>query len=387
MRKSASYRPLVSQGTWEKIQRLDPVVSVPRAISTGHPVMLDCLLPAQGAEGYACPPDWPVGITRMLSPEQTGALELPGGKKLPADAMAGVMPGPGRGWPVLALDHAAFMQLADAASPTQAGVSTWMELLPLAAVCKLGLAMEAPGDGLCPVFAPRRWGGAAAATLVSTPLDCATVCLDVRLCACLTPAGRLDWNCLRQALIEAVRVANSVLDEVSGADALPGGRSAELRRLALHLSDLGELAVRLGMQPRLPSTLSRLQQVVKVASDAALGESLRLGRQLGPFPALEAEWAQRSLEPGFRSRISALMERFWLRNSQLLALSPCSIMGPAVSAAQLRNWANLIPLLAGTDGFSARLPPAWSTLPTRESACLLGQIWALGRNRHRVKAY
>lgn len=379
---------IVSAANWKRILQMDPVVRLPRAIATGTPVLVDCLL-AAGIDTESVPlPDRLVCFTRLLTPQQACDLALHAGLELPGDASTGLMLGPAIQWPVLRLDHKAFERLAGPGSRGGSEGSTWAAVLESAARSRIGLAMDAPGEGLCPVFAPRRWQGAAGATLLATPSDCATVCLDIHVCACLDKADRLDWRCFRQAMIDAVEVGNAVLDDLHVAGEVLGDQSLRLRRLALHLSDLGELALRMGMQPGLQSTRARLLEVIKVAKDAAMGESLRLGRLHGPFPALlEAEWVRRTLQPSFRWRIKALMDRFWLRNSQLLALSPCSLMAPAVTTGQLIAWANLIPLLASVDGFSARLPPAWGDLPQAVSARLLGQIWALGQGMHQVRAY
>jgi len=198
----------------------------------------------------------------------------------------------------------------------------------------------------------------------------------------------MDWARLRHVVVEAVRVGNKVLDALPLVGGLPGQQSTALRRLSLHLCDLGMLAMRLGMKPELPSTVSRLLGVIKVAADAALGESLRLGRLDGPFPALlEADWVKKVEQPDFRWRIQALLDRFWLRNSQLLSLSPDSILAPAKTPEELLAWSNLIPLLASVDGFSARLPRSWQLLSHDNSARMLGRIWALGLSRHQVRAY
>ena len=379
---------IVSEAIWKRILRMDPFVRLPRAIATGSPVLVDCLLAADEDTGAVPLTDQLVCFTRLLTPRQTRDLALPKGLEIPVEAATGLLLGPSVRWPVLRMDHRAIGHLVRPGRLEGTEASAWAAVLEYAARSRIGLAMDAPGESLCPVFAPRRWQGAAGATMLATPSDCATVCLDIQLCACLDKAERLDWRCFRQAMIDAVEVGNAVLDDLPlAADAL-GNQSLGLRRLALHLSDLGELAMRMGMQPGLQSTRVRLLQVIKVATDAAMGESLRLGRLHGPFPALlEAEWVKRTLQPSFRWRIQALMDRFWLRNSQLLALSPSSIMSPAVTEGQLLAWANLIPLLASVDGFSARLPPAWRDLSHSVSARLLGRIWALGQGRHQVRAY
>ncbi|MCJ7556116.1 MAG: hypothetical protein MUP90_04270 [Gammaproteobacteria bacterium] len=379
---------IVSEANWKRILRMDPFVRLPRAIATGLPVLVDCLLAADEDPGAVPLADHLVCFTRLLTPQQTSDLAQPPGLEIPGEAATGLMFGPTVCWPVLRMDHRAFAHLARPGSRDGPETSAWIAVLEYAARSRIGLAIDAPGEGLCPVFAPRRWQGAAGATLLATPSDCATVCLDIQVCACLDKAERLDWRCFRQAMIDAVEVGNAVLDDLPLAGDALGKQSQGLRRLALHLSDLGELALRMGMQPGLQTTLVRLLQVVKVATDAAMGESLRLGRLHGPFPALlEAEWVKRTLQPSFRWQIQGLMDRFWLRNSQLLALSPYSIMAPAETTAQLLAWANLIPLLASVDGFSARLPPAWEDLPHSISARLLGRIWALGHGRHQVRAY
>lgn len=373
----------------ERIRKLDPVVVVPRAIATGHPVLVDCLRGVGGGND-----DWPrdrhgeVCVTRMLTPDQAREFGLPGGLALPDEAPPGLMVCPAGEWPVLRLDHQAFSRIADEEGrPGQPG-NTWSALLGWVGEGRIGLAMAAPGESLCPVFAPRRWAGATGGHLLAAPADCATVCLDIRLCACLDAAGRIDWSRLRQAMVEGVRVGNQVLDALPPQPGVLGQSSDGLRRLALHLCDLGDLASRLGMEPELPSTVSRLLQVIKVAADAAMGESLRLGRLDGPFPALlEADWVRKIEQPAFRWRIQALLDRFWLRNSQLLCLSPDSILAPARTQEELLVWSNLIPLLASVDGFSARLPGNWRLLSTANAARVLGRIWALGRARHQVRAY
>jgi len=374
---------------WERIRQLDPVVVVPRTISTGEPVLVDCLMDAvAGDAGGVGATGGEICITQMLTPGQAREFSLPTGLELPEEASPGLMVCPAGRWPVVRLDHQAFSQIAAVARGPDQPERPWNALLRGAAQGRIGLAMAAPGESLCPVFAPRRWLGATGGLLLAAPGDSAAVCLDIHLCACLDNADRMNWAALRHVVVEAVRVGNQVLDALPLAGGFLGERSVGLRRLSLHLCDLGMLATRQGMKPELPSTVSRLLRVVKVAADAALGESLRLGRLEGPFPALlEADWVRKIEQPAFRSRIQALLDRFWLRNSQLLSLSPDSLLAPAETPEELLAWANLIPLLASVDGFSARLPRNWRLLSHDNSARLLGRIWALGLSRHQVRAY
>lgn len=381
--------PILPRSCGERIRRLEPVVVVPRAISTGEPVLVDCLLgPRAGGLGPVAPSPGGVYVTRMLSPGQARKFGLPQGLELPDEASRGLMVCLAGQWPVIRLDHQGFDQVAALARRPDQPDKPWNSLLRGAALGRIGLAMAAPGESVCPVFAPRRWLGATGAHLLAAPGESATVCLDIRLCACLDKADRMDWAKLRHVVVEAVRVGNKVLDALPSTGEWQGSQSMALRRLSLHLCDLGMLAMRLGMKPELPSTASRLQGVIKVAADAAMGESLRLGRKDGPFPALlEADWVRNIEQPAFRWRIQALLDRFWLRNSQLLSLSPHSILAPAQTPEQLLAWSNLIPLLASVDGFSARLPVSWRLLSLANSARLLGRIWALGLSRHQVRAY
>lgn len=389
MDSASNTKTILPKSCLERIRLLDPVVLVPRAISTGEPVLVDCLLgPRPGEFGPVTGLPEGVCVTRMLSPGQAREFSLQEGLELPDEACAGLMVCLAGQWPVLRLDHQAVSQVAAVAKGPDQPDKPWNALLRGVARGRIGLAMAAPGESVCPVFAPRRWLGATGAHLLAAPGDSATVCLDVHLCACLDKVDRMDWAKLRHVVVEAVRVGNRVLDVLQPAGSLPGRQSSALRRLSLHLCDLGLLAMRLGMKPELPSTASRLLGVVKVAADAAMGESLRLGRLDGPFPALmEADWVRKIEQPAFRFRIQALLDRFWLRNSQLLSLSPHSLLAPAETPEQLLAWSNLLPLLASVDGFSARLPASWQLLSHANSARLLGRIWALGFSRHQVRAY
>ena len=389
MDRGIKKQPMLPDTCWGRIRQLDPVVVVPRAISTGEPVLVDCLVgPGPWDAGDTDGPGGEILITRMLTPGQAREFSLPEGLALPEEASAGLMVCTAGQWPVLRLDHQAFTQIAAVARGPDQPEKPWNALLRGAGEGRIGLALAAPGESICPVFAPRRWLGASGAHLLAAPGDSATVCLDIRLCSCLDGADRIDWAGLRHAMVEAVRVGNQVLDALPLVAGFPGQNSGALRRLSLHLCDLGMLASRLGMKPELPSTVSRLLRVIKVAAEAAMGESLRLGRLEGPFPALlEADWVRKIEQPAFRCRIQALLDRFWLRNSQLLSLSPHSLLSPAQTPEELLAWSNLIPLLASVDGFSARLPGNWRLLSHGNSARLLGRIWALGLSRHQVRTY
>lgn len=370
----------VTGAIWQRVREAAPVLEIPRAQVTGEPVLVDCLLgPAGGsgpAPGLLGPGVW---IARQLAPDRAWNLVRDMGVRWPA---AWVMLGLDPAWPIFGLrDAGGELSDSDRVQPCPV-------VLDAAGRGRVGLALPGPGQGLCPVFAYPRWAGATGGLLVASPVECATVCLEVKTTACVDGSGRMNWRLLRQAMVQGVNLGNAILDRLPVDGDLLGLRSRKLRRLSLHLADLGHLAGRLGMAPEHPSTLSSLHQVVRVAVDAAQGESLRLGRRHGPFPALaESDWVGAIRQPVFRQRVQSLQQRFCLRNSHLVSLSPHSLLAPARESRELMAWANLLPLLAVVDGFCSRLPPAWAGLSPGQASRLLGRILALGRSADRVRAY
>jgi hypothetical protein len=292
---------------------------------------------------------------------------------------------PGAGpWLAVRLGDEAFRQMAER------GVrgNVWEQLLAQLACGRVGISLDPPGEGVCPLFASRRCQGATAGNLVASPGGCATLCLDLFTVEFVSPSGSLDRAGLAQAVVRAVGLGNALLDALSWPESGDRRETLQLRRLGLHLADIGSLVLRLGLDPRHQGTLHFILELVAQCAQAAVQESLRLGLANGPFPALLKQgWSGDTSEGGYAPQVRQFFNRFCVRNSQLLMISPASLMEPAQHQADVRDWSRLLPVLSCADLYSGRLPDVWSTLGPEACHELFWRIWSLGRRHRGVRAW
>lgn len=367
-----------------RLERLAPAITPPRAVACGRLALLDQLCHADGCPKDGGPAVEGQYLTRLGQRSVGGSLPISLRLRDPqlADWLDAREAGAAVPWLAVYLGEEA---LRDAAGAVAQG-SDWERLLRAVAAGCAGLALDPPGDGVCPLFANRRCHGATAGNLVASPADSATLCLDLHLAEFVRTPGGLDTLELERAVGEAVALGNVLLDCLAWPPSAARQRATRLRRLGVHLAGLAGAALRLGLDPRKGSCLTRLAQVVDQVVRSAARASLSLGRRDGPFPALlQQSWSRQPA--GADGRLQALLERFCLRNSHLIMLSPASLMSPAQDRAELAAWAGLVPLLARVDLYCGRLPAAWSTLSPDAAQGLLRQLWWQGRGGDGVRAW
>jgi len=367
-----------------RLERVAPAIMPPRALACGRLALLDELCQAGGHEAGPGRPVEGQYLTRLG--QWSAGSKVPVSLRLHDAELVAWLDARESGasvpWLAVYLGDEAFSEEAGAV----ASGGQWERLLHAVSAGDAGLALDSPGDGACPLFANRRCQGAAAGNLVASPGDCATLCLDLHVGEFVGATGGLDMQALVRAVAEAVELGNALLDSLAWPPSAARRRTTRLRRLGLHLAGLGRAALRLGLDPRQGSCLTRLAQVVDQAVLSASRASLALGRRDGPFPALlQQSWSRQPA--GADQRLGALLHRFCLRNSHLVMLSPASLMSPAQDKADLVAWAGLLPLLARVDLYCGRLPPAWVTLAPDAAQGLLRQLWWLGRRRDGVRAW
>jgi len=287
-------------------------------------------------------------------------------------------------WLAVRLGDEAFRQMAER------GVrgNVWEQLLAQLTCGRVGISVDPPGEGVCPLFASRRCQGATAGNLVASPGGCATLCLDLFSVEFVSASGCLDRAGLAQAVVRAVGLGNALLDALAWPESEDRRETLQLRRLGLHLADIGYLVLRLGMDPRHQGTLHFILELVVQCARAAVQESLRLGRAKGPFPALLKQgWSGDPPDRRYAGQAQQFFDRFCVRNSQLLMISPASLMEPAQDHGDVRDWSRLLPVLSCADLYSGRLPEAWSTLGPEACHELFWRIWSLGRRNRGVRAW
>lgn len=181
-----------------------------------------------------------------------------------------------------------------------------------------------------------------------------------------TDAGSIDQQRLRDALRALVILADQLIDGSSWHNSLQQTDALTNRRLAVHISGLGDLLQTRGQHPGSLASLEWLTHLIRTIRSELLAASAKLAADRGALPALlDANPVGHWQEGAHRDR----WQRYWrtavseaaLRNRNLLVLSPASVL-PS-NGADSAAFTDLLPLLTLADAwsFACNAPtPGWT---------------------------
>ncbi|WP_446831139.1 hypothetical protein [Candidatus Foliamicus sp.] len=183
---------------------------------------------------------------------------------------------------------------------------------------------------------------------------------------------------LKKLVRVGVRLADNLIDCVSW----PSGRlradARANRRLAAHVTGIGDLALRHGMNPEQPSTVAIIQRWLRLFKRQLLRESLRLAGERGPYPALDAGQLVQALTPRYGAdRADRIIAQRSPRHRQLLALSPYCVLPRKPTTIPASAWLNLLPVVRVADNLTMHGSEARALLDRADYERLLRRTWAL----------
>ena len=185
---------------------------------------------------------------------------------------------------------------------------------------------------------------------------------------------------LKKLVRVGVRLADNLIDAVTWPSEQLRSDALANRRLAAHVTGIGDLVLRHGLDPASFSTLRLLQRWLTLFKRQLLRESLRLAEERGPYPALNAEQLVRTLAPRYGDvRARRIISRRSPRHRQLLALSPYCVLPRRAGAVPARRWLNLLPLVRIADNLTMHGSQIRSLLDRADYERLLRSTWALLR--------
>lgn len=206
----------------------------------------------------------------------------------------------------------------------------------------------------CPLLSDEVAGSVLPDFAAVVPYDSAWLPLELPLTCFLHADGHVDWPGLSNALKEAVRLGDRILDDLCW----PGWRQdtdARLhRRLAISLGGLGELVLRRGEDPRKHECLAWLAAVVKRIRSELQSHSRTLARESGALPAVLRTDPSKGLLAGpardtWQACWNAAVRTSALRHRNLLVLSPFSVL-PA-REVQNTDFFDLLPVIRHADAW------------------------------------
>jgi len=183
---------------------------------------------------------------------------------------------------------------------------------------------------------------------------------------------------LKKLVRVGVRLADNLIDSVTWPSEELRQDALANRRLAAHVTGIGDLVLRHGLDPANFSTLRLLQRWLTLFKRQLLRESLRLAAERGPYPALNTEQLVRALAPRYGDdRARRIISRRSPRHRQLLALSPYCLLPRKATAIPARAWLNLLPLIRIADNLTMHGSQVRSLIDRSDYECLLRSTWAL----------
>lgn len=141
-----------------------------------------------------------------------------------------------------------------------------------------------------------------------------------------TRYARFEFEKFEQMVRDGVIYLNEILDENMELHPLPQQRemSRELRQIGLGIMGLADMFIKLGIRYGSSESISLIHQIGRTMINEALRQSALLAKEYGPFPRYKAEYVLNSpfLLSNADDDVLALIEKYGLRNSQLLTIPP-----------------------------------------------------------------
>ena len=187
---------------------------------------------------------------------------------------------------------------------------------------------------------------------------------------------------LRRLLRAGLRLADNLVDQLHWASPELAQDALVNRRLAVHLTGLGDLVDRWRLDPAAFSCVHLAVRWIGVLRALMLRESNALARERGPFPGLDLRDITTSLTRSLgNERAHRLLRRAGLRHRHLLVLSPFSVFPAGAARHPLAAYLHLLPVLRWADTVAMCGDGIGRALPVAAYRRLLRMTWAIARNR------
>ena len=140
-----------------------------------------------------------------------------------------------------------------------------------------------------------------------------------------------NFDRLAKVVQKSVKALNDVLDEGLPLHPLEEQRESvrDWRQIGLGILGVGDLLIKIGMKYGSPESLEFCDKIAKVIVDNALKASALLAKDFGAYPKYKADKVLKSefLLENASIETLELIEKYGLRNSQLLTIAPTGSIG------------------------------------------------------------
>lgn len=138
--------------------------------------------------------------------------------------------------------------------------------------------------------------------------------------------GKFDFDDFADTVARAVKALNEVLDEGLELHPLEEQREsvADWRQIGLGMFGLADMLIKLGIEYGSADSIYLCDKIGFIMADVAIGTSAYLARDFGPYNKFKPESLNTNLYfiGNTRGETKRAVQRFGLRNSQLLTIAP-----------------------------------------------------------------
>lgn len=138
--------------------------------------------------------------------------------------------------------------------------------------------------------------------------------------------GKFDFDDFADTVARAVKALNEVLDEGLELHPLEEQREsvADWRQIGLGIFGLADMLIKMGMEYGSADSIYLCDKIGFIMADVAIGTSAYLARDFGPYNKFKPESLNTNLYfiGNTRGETKRAVQRFGLRNSQLLTIAP-----------------------------------------------------------------
>ena len=232
----------------------------------------------------------------------------------------------------------------------------------------------------CPLLADEAAGSVLPQLGIRVPADSAWLPVELSLTNFTDGNGALDETALHAVGVSCVDASEDVLDRLSWPLPRHDWDAVNNRRLALHLTGLGDLVAERGDDPRDWRTLQSLERILRSFKESLWQRSHELALSGGVLPAIHLDdpstcWTSSEHCSAWQARWAEALREHAVRHRNMLVLSPYSVLPTA--AGQVPGFADLLPVLHHADALSFAQPPRFSGWNVSEFSNFHRRAWAV----------
>ncbi len=255
-------------------------------------------------------------------------------------------------------------------------ISIWHRVTDLAAGGQAALSLQRALRPLNVLCDEERTEVALPLSLFDSPGDGAWFCVGLDVVTGVRAGWLADSRQVRRMLTALLRLCDNLVEVLPWPNERLRHDAATSRRMALHLTGIGDLAVSNGMRPAAFETLRALDPWLEFLKRLLIRISSRMAVERGALRTQQIDEVHQAMAATYGdSAARRLRRRLVLRHRHLLALSPYSLLSAAGSSA---DSCDLLPLIRHADIVSLAKPEGVSLGADAERRLLLA-TWAVAR--------